>query len=762
MNSHTRMARICPRKNMLVTWLIGAAAVAIVSSCATLPKTQEEAASTHLAVLSVARWEDYAAHLQPKFELSAADAFNAALPTTLNLEEKLMSAFAARFKVALPGTTFSSTDLSTLAQMLAGTNSEAYAIAQGVAATNSSGGSATGNSSSSQQSNSETSASGDISKISFGDSPAGTRTAASLPSTGVLTNSPKSDAMLRYWAAAALFQEVNLINRYVKDAAIADDYVPYVVRLQVSIMPRKRDLPYDAYTLLSFFAGKFQTSSGRDTHHVAATAKTPAGDGSENVVAAKANQNIPAPQEEGIRVLPLLVTDNIESALHSRAVDNMRQLALGLSAIVSGVGLGADLQHVNEELRTVLGYDFNSTFTVGRVSDNTVQCRFGALNQAAERFAMIPQTHNVTLLILVPRKASKPREPLTRDLRVISKTELVHVASGDSLSASSRKAYHKKTRAVLEKYGFEGKAEIAGPKISEILKAVAANEFKTFESILTNYATADTTKYYESIWVDLCQLRNSSQLGSAEFQVPSAKSRLSFLTLANAKEEQSLSATNQTISAVDNGKNLTVSLHWLQGVSINSLGALVAITGDQQRWPASAIEVQNEGRFVRLTFPSPAGLGYTNANGSTAFVLNLFSLDPDESFRQQLAGVSRLVSEEKPTSDKAGFEMLVRASVINAHKPSTNGIEGTIDVVVSEKSEGAKIEFEVNKADVVSILPPDKVKQAGRTWVLATNGTYTVQLRNLNPLEPVILSAKDASSKAGSFTWAVRVQQTDK
>jgi len=34
--------------------------------------------------------------------------------------------------------------------------------------------------------------------------------------------------MLRYAAATALYQEVKLLNRYVQDAAIRKDYVPYV------------------------------------------------------------------------------------------------------------------------------------------------------------------------------------------------------------------------------------------------------------------------------------------------------------------------------------------------------------------------------------------------------------------------------------------------------------------------------------------------------------------------------------------------------
>ena len=43
---------------------------------------QDEAGTGHVAVLAVARWEDYVTDLQPKFTLTAAEAFKQAGPTT--------------------------------------------------------------------------------------------------------------------------------------------------------------------------------------------------------------------------------------------------------------------------------------------------------------------------------------------------------------------------------------------------------------------------------------------------------------------------------------------------------------------------------------------------------------------------------------------------------------------------------------------------------------------------------------------------------
>jgi len=719
-------------------------------------RTQEEAASTHLAVLSVARWDARKVELQPNFELKAEDALAKVIPNTLSLEEKVINALSAKIKVALPGSSFSSTELTSVSRAQSLTNAGGVTTVIGTNgipettlsnATGAGAGVATLN----QRSNTQSSSAGDVSNLNFLPGPQGSNVAVSLPGAGVLSNTPQKDAMLLYWAAAALYQEVKLINHYVEDAAIAANYIPYLVRLQVSIMPRKRDLPYDAYTILSFFPGKFDPTAERDSHTPAIMKERPEQDAAS----------------EGVKVLPLLVTDNLEAALHSRSVENMRQLALALSGVVQGVGVGADLQKVNDELRTVLGYDFNSTFSVGRISDNSLQCRFGALNQAAARFAMIPQAHNVTLLLLVPRSKAQEREPVTQDMRVIAKTELVHAQTGEPLpSEISKDEYHLKAAQILRKNGFNPKDD--GTNISRILGAFASNNYGKFTNLLVGIASRKATTYYEAVWIDFCKLRNSSQLGSLEFQILPALPKLE-PGLANQMADW------QSIAAVDNGKTLSTSLYWLDNIQATNLGAFLKCTGglpdgkDKTLFlPVLAWEVQNQGRLVNLAFPSPASLGFTNATGATtvkAAALTLFSLDSKKSFRDSLSldyRLDRLVAKEEKPAEKAGFDFAVPATVVNAQRMPTNGIEGAINVVISEKTAAARIILTVEKADVRGVLPADRVKQSGLGWELATNGTYTIQMVNLNSLEAVQISTRDTSSKAAPAIRTVRVQFNEK
>lgn len=48
--------------------------------------------------------------------------------------------------------------------------------------------------------------------------------------------------MARRWNAAALYQEVNLLNRMMEAVALRTDAGAYVVRMLVTLLPTRRDL----------------------------------------------------------------------------------------------------------------------------------------------------------------------------------------------------------------------------------------------------------------------------------------------------------------------------------------------------------------------------------------------------------------------------------------------------------------------------------------------------------------------------------------
>jgi hypothetical protein len=101
-------------------------------------------------------------------------------------------------------------------------------------------------------------------------------------------------------------------------------------------------------------------------------------------------------------VIPLLVTDDIQAAIESHSAEQIRQLALSAAAMAGPANIGGGLSTLDQQLRSVLGRSLDSTFTISRESDNTIFARFGATNQGGSRYAMLPEAHNVTLLVFRP------------------------------------------------------------------------------------------------------------------------------------------------------------------------------------------------------------------------------------------------------------------------------------------------------------------------------------------------------------------------
>jgi hypothetical protein len=576
-----RPSRTMKNKNAGVQ--VGVAMLAICgASCCELERAldskhicrQDEAGSAHIAVLAVGRWDKYVDAVQPTFQLSAADALQTAIPTTTTLEEKVLDALSARAKVALPSLKVTDTTNETESSTADPTATHARR---------------------------EETTSGDTSSLSFGNAPQGTRTAAALPGIRLSASAIRADPMLQYWAATALYQEVQLLNRYLKNAAISEEYEAYVVRLQVSLLPRRRDLPYDADAIVSFFYGDWEPDADRPfvvANQMGALAAPPAA-----AVPGGAGGVVPALPPKNVRIVPLLVTDNLEATLHSRSVDQVRELALTLSAVVHGVGVGGDLQKFDEQLRTVLTRDLNSTFTVARMSDNTLRCRFGAVRQGATDFAMIPQTHNVSLLVLIHKNYAASAKPAERTVRLACRTKFINVATGEELAEVSKDGFYETVASVLRRQGVNHTDDAgAGEAIRRVVAAAASNNFEAFGKAVNALheghfdktkggapASADSVKYLEAIWTEVVAARIRSQFSSATLEVPVVGTP----SILNG----------QTPLLMDMGKGgMNTTLRG--GAELRAGELMATLTQKTETFVASGISVADDGREVRLAFPS--------------------------------------------------------------------------------------------------------------------------------------------------------------
>lgn len=441
-------------------------AVLALPGCATLPQYEpnarvdwaDDAGSVTVAHLSSTKWDEAAAILQPKFPMSADLALQAAVPTTGTLDERLADALSASFKVALP------------TSIRVNKTTETGNIGSTVTTIE----------------NSRTDASGDASGLATPTPPAATAAALTALPSGTLIG---QDPMLRYLAAAAVYQEVNLLNRYVTDAVRFRGAQAFLVRLQLSVLPGRRALPYDVTTDITIHADDVQALAGlgqsrfnaEDTDEKAWSAasqyqRDELTTEANNLAKERVDQlsliesvrladgglpkdSVQQTQDQvlarmklksgGLRrclagtdsvsIVPLVVTDNLEGLAAARATDVTRQIALALLATAGNVGLGSEFAQTQEQLRRQEGRDTNSLFTVARLTDDTVRVRLGAAQSPRYGNAMLARTHNISLLVIF--KPCRPDMLLPdgeeRILSVVTRASFTDAQTGETLKYRS-------------------------------------------------------------------------------------------------------------------------------------------------------------------------------------------------------------------------------------------------------------------------------------------------------------------------------------
>lgn len=390
-------------------------------------KYNAEAASTHLSIDSVGSWYSYAEALQPNFKMTEQSALNAVVPTNLHFEEAVRNAFGASLKLA-PSTSSITESFTTT---LDSTGNEEKQGTQTRSRNSGDGSSITLPNTSSL-----------LSPQKMENTEAIEEGGSSLQS---ISPTVDLDPFLRHSAATSLYQEVELINRYIKDAALKKDFRPYLVRMNVNLMPKARNLPYDAYINVSMF------SKGQAA-------------------------NLPI-------VLPLLVSDNIEAAMQSRSNTDLLNLAFGLSLLNAGNFGSVGLDSYSEDFQSIFGRDMNSLLSVTRSSSNTLKIRLGANLSSGSVYTMIPRNHKISFVVLAPLGVET--------IQVISKSEFVHATTGKSLRANTANYITPKVIEVLKSAGCSSKGIDAAKNedsgyVTSLLDSVLYSNYTQFEQKLKN------------------------------------------------------------------------------------------------------------------------------------------------------------------------------------------------------------------------------------------------------------------------------------
>jgi len=233
----------------------------------------------------------------------------------------------------------------------------------------------------------------------------------------------------------------------------------------------------------------------------------------------------------------------------------LMRLALGISAMVQGAELSAEFDSSLNKLKAATSNDLNSLFSVARVSPNSLRVRMGAYRQGVEAYTMVPRTHTVSVLLLVPKDYfAKDAEEC--DLLVMSKTVFVNALEGDPLKARSEATALRGAKEVAHEYVprknwpmLDRTCNPCQPGltcIQSLLNDVNNSNFPAFYSIAGNLGVLGTRLY--SFWLDMASTRCGGLYNMAYFPVP-----------APPKSSGPTMHKDVTAWLEDNGKDKTIA-----------------------------------------------------------------------------------------------------------------------------------------------------------------------------------------------------------
>lgn len=631
-----------------------------------------------------------------------------------------------------------------------------------------------------------------------------------IPAGGQLPTAPSVgtdiglDPILKYKAALGLYQTVQEMNREVQYAAARDCYVPYLVILKFAVMPYRNDLPYDLHTRISFFKGTDETPQ-TPTRVMAAPFKSDC----ENA------NRLP-------HVVPILVTDDIERSLTSRAVETARQIGLALSFMFQGVGGNVGANSVNQTLDSRLGQDINSRMTVTRQSDNTLYARIGASAQGTRDLALVGQTYDVSLLLLVPQdyflidhRGHRPE----RQIQITAYTEFHNPKDGTILAERSSAAIVQQADGAMreflagdelkawEKLDAGSKFDIVGkltdpiqrsvfdwgekdcaaerqrhpgePSFVCALDGVALETGASPPPTLANAISIDG--FRKSLWTRLSVLLTDSAFKGAFFVV---------------RSPSSIEIPAQTVLIMDDGKDKAqIQLSGVTGDSARTLTARLVLAAKgmpdlasrSNDFPlaAQSIALDSSAHVLTLTFPSPAKWGLTKIDpeksyldigrscspGSTCPNLRVSGAACAPGVRElkdaappaRLACISYLAAkpadaQSKPAETPPSWKFSAIAAQIVADAGGNGSVSVTIDKYDAARDGELTLTIEDVEARAVSLGGAASIPVANKQVKVPQNTTAAFQLFNLRP--PATFTITAESKKDGKSTGSSKLTFT--
>jgi hypothetical protein len=647
-----------------------------------------QAGEVTLSIPTPTPWDDVKDLLSPGFEMSGKKALEQGVAITLRQEEAYRDAIMAKLRVSLPTMSFSETKTTSQTNQ-----SDAVTILSRTEEERSGNVTNAPNPSSSNE----------VPRMFF--------------ATNVESGTVTLDRMLQHHAAMALNQEVQLLNNYLKHVVDTTKYEAYVVRAQVGVIPHARNEPYDTYCTLAFFPEKLG--------------------GSPPVV--KGQQAAPQNSIKLPIVVPLIVSDNLEGALHARTVEQLRQFALGIAAMLKGVGLQGDFERLKRSLDSVLGTDLNSLLSVGQIAPNIVRVRFGAMNQPDSRYAMVPRNNYVSLLMLVEKTEGEQHDD-DRNWQAGMTTEFRHATTGISVKARPPAVTQSALQEIIMQGGLtnDSSSVLRGALLECIEQRNLDGFLKKGDCIGITEANATF------VWTKLAELRLHSQNRIATFRLPPPKPKSVLPASTQSSVLVILKDSAQLI--LRGGSNLS---------EFKGLGTSLRFTHDQKTFtvPASQLAAIEDGTALRADFPSLAEV-IEKAAPTLKFVLEGKPVGNEA--RQYPVQLLTLFStkDAAKNDEKPAFVFTLRAPAIVAKPDGTGACELVVTKAKDAKAD-ASININISGASIKSATKDGSAVSISPKGVpVSGDAVIVLDLYNLVDRTTVIFKAEKVESIAAGVQTA--------
>ena len=714
--------------------------------------TQEEAGSVQVAIQSIARFDDvYIDALQPRFDVSSQDALDAISQSQIS-EVQRLRAIVAEVMASGAKRDVKQERVTEKGEVTKDTLTETRTSPVLDTATTAPG------------------------AVGF-----------TLTPFSVEGQTTQVDPALRRRAAAAYLQEIALLNRYVQDAAVSRGTYPMVVRLLVTISPSARREPYDAYSTVSLFMTGGQKDYSETIRRLNAAEdvdnsyhSSPASDRErykrQNTSAVAARKSLEGkPRDtcsEAVEIIPLFVTDNLESSLNSSSNQRIVNTAAKATGFWANIAGAFGLRTQSDDRDRSLARGLNSLYTISKLSGNTIEARFGAIN-ANNDYEMISRTFNVTLLALVPTVArdyeytttgSDIADAVMRTTIPCKRIEFVadsffrDAVRGKQIPAGFTSLARRHVASMNRTWAFKDPA-IAATHLHHLMGLAQMDRHKEFNQYVTTNAaglelkTGPVTNLANTLWNDLVSFSRVSGRSYGTFEIPLSKPSAFFL--------------DKSATLFDDGKTTRMILGGAQNVSADGLRALVEVIGpapDHKRAWFDSRDVKMSPDERRATFEF-ASMVKTLGGAPTQIITVEVSEAPGRrDWDHQTTfvwnptyPVAYVADGTRPDAPTPQVAMTISSDVIRMKEGAGEILVGFL---ADDPAAPPTVIVDVSGGFIDTVTPPATMPN-GRLELVG-HGTYRLALKNLSEDRKVVVRSVQKSGKTtilvGEKTLEVRVK----